>query len=130
MKWGFPARILMDKFTRVKEALQNNLKNMYELTKPMFDGLRPEYLKEGLTDRQIAEAILDNVFELHNIDKDYNHGLYNACRALLCVEGLKLSDITLIMHSENDEVTSADYTFPDWVPDEYAGQSRMERNCQ
>lgn len=126
MKWGFPARILMDKFTRVKEALQNNLKNMYELTKPMFDGLRPEYLKEGLTDRQIAEAILDNVFELHNIDKDYNYGLYNACRALLCVEGLKLSDITLIMHSENDEVTSADYTFPDWVSDEYVGQSRLE----
>lgn len=120
----------MNNIDEVKTALKRNLDNLYELTKPMFDDLRSEYIKKGLTDRQIAEAILDNVFELHNIDKDYNYGLYNACRALLCVEGLKLSDITLIMHSENDEVTSADYTFPDWVPDEYAGQSRMERNCQ
>ena len=117
----------MNNIDEVKTALKRNLDNLYELTKPMFDDLRSEYIKKGLTERQIAEEILDNVFDIHHLDKDYNYGLYNAGRALLCVDGLKREDIVIILETENGEVVRADYTFPEWVPDEYAGISRIKK---
>lgn len=41
----------MNNIDEVKTTLKRNLDNLYELTKPMFDDLRSEYIKKGLTER-------------------------------------------------------------------------------